>query len=325
MSMQRGQMHAAVLHELGQAPRYERFPAPVATDAGVVVTVTAAALKPSDRWMARGIHYAPTTFPLVVGLDGVGRLEDGARVAFFGPISPYGGMGEQALVRRGNWFPVPESADDVTAAAILNPGGAAWKSVVWEGKLAAGQSALILGATGASGRIAAQIAQRQGARVVVAGRNQHVLDELVARGADAAIRVDCQPDTLAAAIAAHGPYDLIVDYLWGAPAEAVFAALMKGAPQATHTPHRTRYIVVGMTAGDAARLPAMTLRRAPVELVGSGIDGAASLAESAEAFAAMLAMVARGEITLDVAPIPLANVEHTWNQAGSDRRVVYVP
>ena len=198
-------IHAAVLHEIGATPRYESFPAPEAGDEEAVVTVTAAALKPSDRLMAAGVHYAPTAFPQVVGLDGVGRLQDGTRVAFFLPQRPHGGMAERTLVRRGAWLPVPDGVDDVTAAAILNPGGAAWKTVVWEGELAAGQTVLVLGATGTSGRIAAQLAVRHGARVIAAGRNQRVLDGLVARGADAAVRVDRPHDELAAAIAACGP------------------------------------------------------------------------------------------------------------------------
>jgi NADPH:quinone reductase-like Zn-dependent oxidoreductase len=70
--------------------------------------------------MANGVHYAPTTFPQVVGLDGVGRLADGTRVAFFAPQRPYGGMAEQALVRRGMWLRVPDGIDDVTAAAAYD-------------------------------------------------------------------------------------------------------------------------------------------------------------------------------------------------------------
>jgi hypothetical protein len=85
-------------------------------------------------------------------------------------------------------------------AAGRQAGGlAAWKTLLWEGELAPGQTVLVLGATGTSGRIATQLATRRGARVVATGRNQ--------------------------AIAAEGPYDLIVDYLWGPPAEAVFAAV----------------------------------------------------------------------------------------------------
>jgi NADPH2:quinone reductase len=219
------------------------------------------------------------------------------------------------------WLPVPEGADDVMAAAVLNPGGAAWKTVVVEGDVRAGQTVLVLGATGASGRIAAQLAKGRGARVVAAGRDQRVLDELVARGVDSAIRVDRPHDELAAAIAAEGPYDLVADYLWGAPAEAVFAALPRTRPAA----ERTRYILVGMSAGETASLSALALRRAPVQLAGSGADGAASIADAATGYAEVLRRVRAGEITLDVAPVPLADVEAVWSKAGSDRRTVFVP
>jgi NADPH2:quinone reductase len=98
-----------------------------------VVTVTAAALKPSDRWMASGVHYAPTAFPTVVGLDGVGLLPDGARVAFFGPQPPYGGMAEQALVRRGRWLPVPDGIDEVgrvpSSGVTASSRGSRWPAV----------------------------------------------------------------------------------------------------------------------------------------------------------------------------------------------------
>jgi NADPH:quinone reductase-like Zn-dependent oxidoreductase len=318
-------IHAAVLHGIGQTPRYEPFPAPLAGDGEAIVTVTAAALKPSDRLMANGVHYAPTTFPWIVGLDGVGRLPDGTRVAFFAPQPPYGGMAEQALVRRGMWLPVPDGIDDVTAAAVTNPGMAAWKTLLWEGELTAGQTVLVLGATGTSGRIATQLATRHGARVVAAGRNQRVLDQLVARGADAAIRVDRPRDELGAAVAAEGPYDLIVDYLWGAPAEAVFAALARPELHAGDGPQRIRYIQVGITAGEVAALPAITLRSAPVQLFGSGIGGPAALGDAASAYDSLLQQVAAGEISLDIDPVPLAKVEQAWSPTGSDRRIVFVP
>jgi NADPH:quinone reductase-like Zn-dependent oxidoreductase len=319
------QMHAAVLHGIGEVPRYEAFPVPVAGDGEAVVTVTAAALKPSDRLMASGVHYAPAAFPQVAGLDGVGRLADGTRVAFFLPQQPYGGMAEQTLVRAGVWLPVPGGADDVTAAAFVNPGVAAWKALVWEGALTAGQTVLVLGATGASGQIATQLAARQGARVVAAGRSQRGLDELRARGASATIRVDRARDELAAAIAAEGPYDLIVDYLWGAPAEAVFAALARAGAGTGADPERIRYVLVGISAGEVAALPAMALRRAPVQIFGSGMGGRAGLAESAAAYESLLEMAAAGEITLDVEPVPLSGVEKAWARREGGRRVVFVP
>src|SRR5271156_4437193 len=76
-------MKAAVLHELGGVPRYEEFAEPVAGADEVLVRVQAAALKPIDRQFARGSHYAsPRELPVVCGMDGVGKLEDGSRVFF---------------------------------------------------------------------------------------------------------------------------------------------------------------------------------------------------------------------------------------------------
>src|SRR5216117_2713366 len=69
-------MHAAVLHALGKPPRFEEFPDPTPGEGEVLINVSAAALKPVDKQMAAGTHYAsPREFPVVCGMDGVGRLE----------------------------------------------------------------------------------------------------------------------------------------------------------------------------------------------------------------------------------------------------------
>jgi NADPH2:quinone reductase len=319
-------MRAAVLHRLGERPRYETFPAPHPGAGEAVVTVSAAALKPSDRLMARGVGYAPAQLPHVVGLDGVGRLGDGSRVAFMIPETPYGAMAERTLVRRGAWLPVPDEIDDVTAAAFANPGMAAWKTIVWEGQVAADRRVLILGATGASGRIAAQLAIMLGARVVVAGRNQSVLAGLVRRGAAATVALDRPREEIAADLRAEGPYDVIADYLWGAPAEAAFSALASGSwRQHDGAIGRARYILVGMAAGEDASLPAMALRRAPVELLGSGTLPAPTLDRVAAAYAELLGQVATGTISIEIETRPLADVAEAWAQPDGGRRVVLVP
>jgi NADPH:quinone reductase-like Zn-dependent oxidoreductase len=72
-------MHAAVLHALGKPPRFEAFPDPTPGEGEVLINVSAASLKPVDKQMAAGTHYAsPREFPVVCGMDGVGRLEDGS-------------------------------------------------------------------------------------------------------------------------------------------------------------------------------------------------------------------------------------------------------
>src|SRR6266567_1494241 len=78
-------MHAAVLHALGKPPRFEEFPDPTPGEGEVLIHVCAAALKPVDKQLAGGKHYAsPREFPVVCGADGVGRLGDGTRMFFAG-------------------------------------------------------------------------------------------------------------------------------------------------------------------------------------------------------------------------------------------------
>src|SRR5690242_20090730 len=139
-------MNAAVLHTLGRPPRFESFPDPVPGDGEVMVQVSAASLKPVDRAMAAGTHYAsPRDLPVICGVDGVGRLADGTRVFFGVRRKPYGSMAERAAVSRALCFPVPDNLDDATAAALPNPALSSWLPLTWRAQLAAGETVLILG------------------------------------------------------------------------------------------------------------------------------------------------------------------------------------
>ena len=88
-------MDAAVLHTLGKPLRYEQFPEPIAGEGEAIVQVHAASLKPIDKQLANGSHYAsPRELPVVCGSDGVGHLSDGQRVLFGGTRPPYGSMAQ---------------------------------------------------------------------------------------------------------------------------------------------------------------------------------------------------------------------------------------
>jgi hypothetical protein len=84
-------MKAAVVHAFHVPPRYTSFAEPVATEGDVLVNVSAAGLHRVVKSLADGTHYASSEMlPLIPGVDGVGRLEDGTRV-YFGmsfPIAP---------------------------------------------------------------------------------------------------------------------------------------------------------------------------------------------------------------------------------------------
>src|SRR5438105_3797076 len=149
------------------------------------------------------------------GVDGVGLLDDGARLYCGGARPPYGMMAERTVVSRRWCVPVPEQVDDVTAAALPNPALSAWLSLIWRARLQPGETVLILGATGVAGQLAVQIAKHLGAeRVVAAGRNRRVLTTLRDLGADATIALDLSDQDLTAAfIREAGPkrFDVVLD------------------------------------------------------------------------------------------------------------------
>jgi NADPH:quinone reductase-like Zn-dependent oxidoreductase len=182
-------LKAAIVVEAGKTPIYGDFKEPVPADAEVLVTVTAAALSNVVKSRASGAHYSSSgQFPFVVGIDGVGRLEDGRRVYFVLPPAPFGSMSEKTVVPSSQYVSLPDELDDVTAAAIANPGMSAWAALKERAGLAAGEVVLVNGATGAAGRLAVQIAKHMGARKVIAtGRNREVLDSLAGLGADVTI------------------------------------------------------------------------------------------------------------------------------------------
>jgi NADPH:quinone reductase-like Zn-dependent oxidoreductase len=91
-------MKAAIVPQAGRAPVYGDFnePAPAAGESRVVVT--AAALSPVVKARASGTHYSASgSFPIGVGIDGVGRLDDGNRVHFFLPRWQHGRKGRGAV------------------------------------------------------------------------------------------------------------------------------------------------------------------------------------------------------------------------------------
>jgi len=316
-------MHAAVLHELGKPPRCEAFEEPVARDGEAIVKVRAAALKPVDKQLAEGTHYAsPRTLPAVCGTDGVGYLEDGQRVFFGGTRAPFGAMAERTVVRRVFCFPVPEVLDDATAAAVPNPGVSAWLSLAQRAKLQAGEQVLILGATGVTGQLAVKIAKLLGAsRVVAAGRNARVLEKLLTLGADATIQLDAPAEELGAAFsreAGKRGFQVVIDYVWGRPAETFLAAMTRKEFAAITT--EMRFVQAGESAGATIALPAAVLRSAPVSITGTaGIPPRDVLVDALQK---VMAHAASGELRVETDAVKLAEIESAWQRDGRGRRLV---
>ena len=124
-------MKAAVITAAGQPPIYGDFREPVASQGMELITVAASALSQFSKARSSGTHYSSEgMFPSVAGVDGVGRTATGQRVYFVLPEAPFGSLAEKSLVRSGKCVAVPDGLDDVTAAAIANPGMSAWAALV---------------------------------------------------------------------------------------------------------------------------------------------------------------------------------------------------
>jgi NADPH2:quinone reductase len=319
-------MKAAVLRELGRPPRFEEFAEPTAGKDEAVVRVRAASLKAIDRQLASGSHYAsPRELPVVCGTDGVGELEDGSRVFFGGPRRPYGAMAERTVAPRAFCFAVPAEIDDDTAAALPNPGVSAWLSLKHRAKLAAGETVLILGATGVTGQLAVQIAKLLGAkRVIGAGRNERALGKLRELGADATIQLNQPGESLKDAFAREAGdagFDVIIDYVWGHPTETLLAAITK--PEFAVVTKETRLVQVGETAGATIALPAAVLRSTALTILGTaGIPPREVLADAMQQ---VMTRAARGELRIETNRIALADIESAWVRPESGRRIVVIP
>jgi NADPH:quinone reductase-like Zn-dependent oxidoreductase len=324
-------MKAAVVNDWGQTPIYADHPEPQARDGVVVAAVEASALTNLSRGLVSGKHYASKDIqlPAIPGVDGVIRFEDGRR-AYTGALPPYGLMAERTLVDPNAALELPEGIDSVTAAAIPNPGMSAWMSLEYAAAVGAGDHVLVLGATGVTGSMAVQLAKSVfgAGRVVAAGRDTTRLQWLRDAGADDAITLGSE-DLGARVAAQHAerPFDAVLDYLWGEPAEQVLAAL--GTSQLAASYHATRFVQIGSMAGLTMNLPAGILRSAGITMSGIGLGSVPPevMAKArTEALPRLFAMVATGDLQLRTQARPLADVEQVWTAAEpSGTRVVLTP
>jgi NADPH:quinone reductase-like Zn-dependent oxidoreductase len=319
-------MDAAVLHTMGKPPRCEDFPEPTALDHEIIVHVDAASLKPVDKQLADGSHYAsPRDVPFICGTDGVGHLPDGQRVFFGGCRAPYGAMAQRAVVPKAFVFPVPDGVSDELAAALPNPGVSALLALTFRAKLARGENVLVLGATGVAGRLAVRIAKLLGAgRVVAAGRNQKSLVMLRQLGADATIRLDTTQEELQAAFvqeAGQSGFQVVIDYVWGPPTEAFLYAVTRR--EFSMTGSEIRLVQVGESAGPTISLPAAVLRSTALTILGTaGVPGIDVLTN---AFQQVMAYAANLDLQMETENMRLADIEKAWDHGQRGRRIVIIP
>jgi NADPH2:quinone reductase len=323
-------MKAAVIQKFGDIPRYSDFPDPVAGGGDVPVKVRAVVLENFDKLTASGKHYASThmfpAFPAIVGHFGIAELQDGTLVTFGGSRPPYGAMAQFAVVPKeykAYMMPIPADVDLLLAAALPPSALTSLLPLKYGVNLRPGETVLINGATGVSGKIAVQMAKLLGAgKVVGTGRDDARLQNLLELGADAVIDTRKSDEEVKEAFLreAGKGYHVVLDYLWGHPTELLLQALVP--KQAGFEKHKTVLVQIGESAGPTITLPAEALRTSGVHLSGGGdIPGEAV----PKAIKQIWQWMKEGKFTMDIEQVPLKDVSLAWERKTQGERIVLVP
>jgi NADPH:quinone reductase-like Zn-dependent oxidoreductase len=319
-------MNAAVVTSFDEPPHYQPFDVPrPGTGDEMLVDVLAVGLHPRVRTGAAGAHYTSTgTLPMIPGIDGVGQRPDGTRVYFVAADDVIGTMADKALVDARRSIELPDDADAAKVAAAMNPAMSSWVALRRRVPLEPGQSVLVLGATGNAGAMAVQVAKHLGAgRVVGAGRDLDRLRALTAAGVDDVVQLtDDRAATDNALAAAAADADIVIDYLWGKPAQNAMIALLTARSDRSRA---MNWIQIGAVAGAAVELPSVALRSANFRLQGSGQGAVAPEAYLAE-LPSLVEQITAGAISVKPNTVPLADVEAVWDRADArGKRTVLLP
>lgn len=213
-----------------------------------------------------------------------------------------------------------EQAAVIPSAALSSLG-----PLKYVAKLQPGETVLINGATSVSGMLAVQIAKYLGAgRVIGTGRNPVSGEKLKELGADAFINLNQPDEKVVEALKkeAGTGYDVILDYLWGHPAEVIINSF---TPNALGVPSkRTRFVLIGGLAAWTAQLSGQSLITSGLEIYGM-VGGQTPPEAFVEGTKLIWDMIKQGKLSMDIVKYPLKYIEKVWNMEEHGKRIVIVP
>jgi NADPH2:quinone reductase len=277
------------------------------------VQVTAAAINPVDISISVGRFYGGSPeVPYVMGREAVGRvlegekLEPGTQIWFQPPVG--GAFADYAIADEEQAIVLPDGTDHALAAALGVAGLTGWLAVEWRAHVRGGERVLVLGATGVVGLVAVQAARILGAAHIVAvGRDAAALEAAREGGAHELLMLDAD---------FGGPYDVVIDPLWGEPAEKAVKAAGYSA----------RYVQLGQSAGTEATLRSGDIRGKSLAIVGFTL-GHVPKDKTEAAYLRLIELASSGDLKVERETLPLDWAGEAWRrqQDSPHRKLVLVP
>jgi NADPH:quinone reductase-like Zn-dependent oxidoreductase len=231
-----------------------------------------------------------------------------------------GSMAQYCVIDESSALVLPDGVEDDLAAALGLSAIAAWMALTWRGHLQPGEQVLVLGASGAVGQVAVQAAKLLGAgRVIAASRDEAARTRALTHGADAVVDLtgdDVDVISRRIATACDGPLHLVIDPVWGLPAEAAVRVLSAEG----------RLVNIGAAAGPTARFESAILRSRLHAILGY-TNNALTHEQKAQALTEILAHAAAGRCTVERETVPLAQAAEAWQRqaAFARRKLILVP
>jgi len=219
----------------------------------VRIGIKACSVNFPDTLIIQGLYQFKPSLPFTPGNDIAGIvLETGPDVthlkegdAVFG-FTMLGGFAEEAIVSAKQVFLKPEGIDFPIAASFLLAYGTSYHALKDRAKLQAGETLVVLGASGGVGLAAVALGKLMGARVIAAASTEDKLALCVANGADEIINYEKEDLKKRIKELTDGKgADVIYDPVGGDYSEAALRA----------TAWEGRFLVVGFAAGDIPKIP----------------------------------------------------------------------
>ncbi len=186
----------------------------------ILIRVRAAGVNRPDILQRKGAYPPPPGAPQTLGLEVAGEVVacgEGAHRWRLGDrvcaLLGGGGYAQFCIVDERHALPVPDGLDLIHAAALPETVFTVFTNVFERGRLAAGESLMVHGATSGIGVTAIALAKAAGARVIATGRGEAKANAARELGADVAI--DTTSEDFVAVAQAEGGVDVILDMVGG--------------------------------------------------------------------------------------------------------------